>query len=37
MMLLWLANNGENVIQLQNCDIEGKNSKCEFFYVIIWK
>ena len=21
----------------QNCDIEGKNSECEFFNVIIWK
>ena len=21
----------------QNCDTEGKNSKCEFFNVIIWK
>ena len=21
----------------QNCDIEGKNSKCEFFNAIIWK
>ena len=21
----------------QNCDIEGKNSKCQFFNAIIWK
>ena len=21
----------------QNCDIEGKNSECEFFNAIIWK
>ena len=30
----------EGVILLktgQNCDIEGKNSKCEFFYAIIWE
>ena len=21
----------------QNCNIEGNNSECEFFYVIIWE